>query len=404
MTIDLTDLEKITNDVYFNLYNNKKRFIILMGGAGSGKSIFASQKILYRIITEKNHRILIIRKVGATIQDSVFQQIVETITQWQLLEYCDITKQPMIIKMPLFNSEIIFKGMDDPEKLKSIAGITSIWYEEATESSENEFKEINRRLRGETNNYKQIIMSFNPVDANHWLKRHFFDNVDNKTEILKTTYKNNRFLDDDYKAELESETDEILYNIYTLGEWGVYKGAIFTNWEVKDLVDIKKKYISKLRHGLDWGVNDPLAVCSVAVDTNKKELYIFDEIYRKGIKTNAEIAKLIKPLVEKRLVVCDNAEPKSITEIQLAGINAIACTKGKDSIIAGIKHLRQYKIYIDSKCVNAINEFRNYRWRVDRNGTELDEPLDMNNHYIDSVRYALSDLINMSNMLKVEFF
>ena len=402
--IDLTELKTITNDCYYSLYTNKYRFLVLMGGAGSGKSVFASQKIIFRILTEKKHRFLVIRKVQNTIKDSAFKQIIDTINLWGLTDLCEINKSEYIIKFPLFNSEIIFKGLDDPEKIKSITGITSIWIEEATELNEKDFKEINRRLRGLSANYKQIILTFNPIDETIWLNTKFFLNKDDRTYTLITTYKDNKFLDSEYKTELESEKDEILYNIYTLGKWGVYKGVIFTNWEIKDLTDKRLIYRDKYRHGLDWGVNDPLAVGCQAIDQDKKEIYIFAEFYRTGLQSNKEIVDLIRPLVEKRIVVCDSSEPKSINEIQCYGINAIAAEKGKDSVIAGIKFLRQYKIYIDICCKNAIKEFRAYRWREDRSGNTLDEPIDQHNHFIDQLRYSFEDLINVNQNIAWDRF
>jgi phage terminase large subunit len=403
--IDLQDLHKITNDVYYPLYLDKHRFEVLYGSAGSGKSIFAGQKILFRILVERDHRFLVIRKVGATLRDSVFKQLIDIIDQWGLISLCAINKSDFSIKFPAFNSEILCKGLDDAEKLKSITGITSIWIEEATELSENDFKEINRRLRGITAHYKQIMLTFNPIDINLWHNKKFIIDKDDRTLTLKTTYKDNRFLDKEYIIELESEKDEILYNIYTLGEWGVYKGVIFTNWEVCDLTEKLPLYQDKLRHGLDFGVNDPLAVGKIAVDLNKKEIYIFDEIYKTGVPTNQAIAELIRPMVEKRPVICDNSEPKSITELQNYGINAIACTKGKDSVIAGIKFLRQFKIFVDFKCKNAANELRTYRWREDKHGNTLDEPVDMHNHFIDGgLRYACEDLIGQYNILSWDRF
>ena len=196
---------KISEVFYKNALFNRARFLILYGGAGSGKSYAAAQKILTRILSEAPHKILVIRKVAATLRHSVYALFKELIYNEGLEAFFKFNESSLEITNTLNNNKIIFKGLDDPEKIKSIAGITSIWVEEATELLENDLEQLNLRLRGPTEHYKQIIITFNPVSAHHWLKRRFFDRKKDDVYFLKTTYKDNPFIDPEYKEQLEYE-------------------------------------------------------------------------------------------------------------------------------------------------------------------------------------------------------
>ncbi len=158
---------------------------------GSGKSYTTAQKLLLRILTEENHRILVVRKVAKTLRVSVFQLFRDLIGQLGLYDEFNINKSDMTITYKKNNSQLLFFGLDDIEKLKSIQGITSIWIEEASECDRGDILELNRRLRGHTPYYKQIIITFNPISHLHWLKEHFFDTQADNVQIYKTTYLDN---------------------------------------------------------------------------------------------------------------------------------------------------------------------------------------------------------------------
>lgn len=226
--IDFSRLPEIVNDVYYPLFWDKSRYLVLYGSAGSGKSVFITQKILKRLIEEKNHKFLVIRKVGKTLRESVFAEFRNTISNWGLSKLFKINKTDMTITC-LNGNQVIFAGLDDVEKLKSISGITGIWVEEASEIEQSDLQQLDLRLRGKTNNYKQIILSFNPVSILHWLKTYFFDHPPNNCKTVRTSYKDNRFLDDEYITVLEAlkDTDPYYYTVYALGEWGVIGKTIF---------------------------------------------------------------------------------------------------------------------------------------------------------------------------------
>jgi phage terminase large subunit len=365
----------------------------MVGGAGSGKSVFAAQKILYRIMKERNHKFLVIRKVAKTQRNSCFQLFKDIISDWKLDKLADPAKTELIINFPAFNSQIIFLGLDDPEKLKSIAGITGIWIEESTELSWDDFKQINLRLRGITEFYKQIILTFNPIDANHWLKRVFFDTEQKKAFVLKTTYKDNKFLDEEYKQELESliNSDTNFYRVYCQGEWGVLENIIFNNWKVEKTDPEITRNINHF-YGLDFGfTSSPSAFLKIGMKENT--IYIMEEFYESKL-TNISLSEKIKPIAGNNPVVCDCAEPKSIAELRGYGLNAIACKKGKDSIIHGIQWLKSKQIIIDPSCQNFINEISGYQFRKTKDGVILNEPVPLNDHLLDALRYAIEFLTN----------
>ena len=210
------------NPVYDEYFENKSRFLIFYGGAGSGKSVFVAQKICKRFLSEDNHKFLVIRNTATSIKDSVFEELKNTLSDWGQLYRVQINKAEHRITLDNGN-QIICKGLDDQEKIKSIHGITGMWIEEATEIKEDAFDQLNLRIRGEKDNYVQYILSFNPVSEDHWLKRRFIETNNQDVTFVHTTYHDNHFLDDEYKRVLEEykETNSLYYQVYCLGDWGV---------------------------------------------------------------------------------------------------------------------------------------------------------------------------------------
>jgi len=226
-------IRETSNTAFLPLLFDEHRYLVLKGGGGSGKSIFAGRKVLERCVSEPGHRILVCRKVARTLRDSCFAQLRGQLAEHYPDSMARVNKSDMAIFFPN-GSEVLFAGLDDPEKLKSIYNITGIWIEEASELAEADFHQLDIRLRGETRFYKQIILSFNPVSATHWLKKRFFDTRDERARIHESTYKDNRFLDEEAIATLEGfrEKDEYFYTVYCLGQWGVTGRTIFNAKEV----------------------------------------------------------------------------------------------------------------------------------------------------------------------------
>ena len=297
------------------------------------------------------------------------------------------------------------RTLDDVEKLKSITpqngSITDLWIEEATETSKDSIKQLIKRQRGgDDKTKKRITMSFNPVLKSHWIYQEYFSGIgwaDEQHEykspdltILKTTYKDNRYLTADDVKDLESETDAYYHNVYTLGNWGILGDVIFTNWRVEDLSAMSDQFTNR-RNGLDFGFSsDPAAALSTHYDSTRKTIYIFKELYERGF-TNDILAERMVEMIGDARIVCDSSEPKSIQELNNHSVYAAGAVKGKDSVNFGIDWLKQQTIIVDKSCINMQNELSQYHWKKDAGGNSLKIPVDKNNHLIDALRYAYED-------------
>lgn len=352
----------------------------------------------------RRRKVLVIRKFATTLKDSVFQLFIDTLKQWNIYSYCKINLSTYTITL-CNESIILFKGLDNEEKIKSIAGITDIWCEEATELTEDEFTQLDLRLRAKEPDL-QVFCSFNPVSRANWVYKKWFaeDAVinPNNTMILKTTYKDNKFLPKEYTDALEEKarTNPTYYRIYALGEFCSLDKLIFNNWKVEEFNhnDIKGQLIV----GLDFGFsNDPSALVASIVDENTKTIYIF-KTWGDTNKTNDDLASIITSLgFAKSQIKADCSEPKSIEELRRKGITRISgCSKGKDSILHGIQTLQQYQIIVHPSCEGIITEFENYSWKKDKKtGEYINQPIDSFNHYCDSLRYSM-EILDKSKKLK----
>ena len=348
--------------------------------------MFAAQKHLVRILSEPNHRILVVRKVARTLRHSVFALFRDLISDWSLTKLFKINKSDMEITC-VNGNQILFAGLDDVEKLKSITGITSIWIEEASEIAESDFNQLDLRLRGKSKNYKQITLTFNPISALSWLKGHFFDVIRPNVTKLKTTYIDNKFIDQEYKEMIEGlkDKDYVLYQIYALGEWGVLGNLIYTNWVVEDISKDPEDYGSTYR-GLDFGFNNPSAYIESGFKDD--EIYVYQEFYRKGL-TNTELIEALSFVDKRQEIIADSAEPDRIKEFKQAGFRKIrGAKKEKGSVESGIDFLKRRTIHVHPDCVNTIKELQSYKYKEDKDGNVHDEPVDLFNHALDSLRYS----------------
>lgn len=239
-------LKETNNEKFLPLFFDEHRFLVLKGGGGSGKSIFAGRKILERATSEPGHRVLVIRKVAKTLRRSCFDQLKEQAYTYYPEHIAFIPKgenSDMYIKLKN-GSVIFFVGLDDPEKLKSIFDITMIWLEEASELEEKDFNQLDIRLRTNFPFYLQMIITFNPISITHWLKKRFFDRKDKRATVHESTYKDNRFLSAEAIETLEAfkETDEYYYMVYCLNQWGVTGKTVFNaNLVAQRLAQIQGK-------------------------------------------------------------------------------------------------------------------------------------------------------------------
>ncbi len=408
--------ELTINDAYLPHLDNYARTQIFYGGSSSGKSWFLAQRCVLDVLAG-GRNYLVCRQVARTIRSSVFQQVERVIKEAGLNEYFTLNRADAFITCAN-GYQILFAGLDDTEKIKSIVPavgvITDIWIEEATETDRSSVGDLYKRQRGgDEGTLKRMILSFNPILQSHWIYEEHFKGVawaDSQTEhatgdlsILKTTYKDNRFLTTQDRRDLENEKDKYRYNVYTLGNWGILGYVIFTNWTVQDLSGMHDQFTNH-RNGLDFGFSsDPAALWVAHYDRNHKRIYIFDELYEKGL-TNDMLAVEVMERIGDGHVTCDSAEPKSIEELKRYGVYAYAAMKGKDSVLFGIQWLQQQEIVIDSRCVNAKAEISTYHWQEDANGNAIRKPVDRDNHLIDAGRYAHeTDMLEMDASKMVSY-
>lgn len=396
----MTNATIAINDAYEPFLECMSRTQIFFGGSASGKSVFLAQRAILDLLDGKRNY-LVCRQVGRTIRGSVSTELQKVIIQNDLSGYFSINKTDGTITCKN-GKQIIFAGLDDVEKLKSITpqngAITDIWIEEATETNKDSVKQLIKRQRGgNVKTPKRITLSFNPVLKSHWIYQEYFSTLgwaDGQKEyaspeltIVKTTYKDNRYLTLDDVKDLESETDTYYHSVYTLGNWGILGDVIFTNWRVEDLSTMSDQFTNR-RNGLDFGFSsDPAAIVVSHYDTKRKTIYVYKELYETGL-TNDILAERTKELITDERIVSDSSEPKSIQELNNHAVYAVGAVKGKDSVNFGIDWLKQQTIIVDVSCINMQNELSQYHWKKDAGGNSLKVPVDKNNHLIDALRYA----------------
>lgn len=372
------------NDWQIPLLYDENRVLNLPGGAGSAKSWFACHKKMVRMLNEPNHRFIFTRKVHRTIRNSQYQLFKDMAALYGLTQLFEFRDSILDIQCPRTNSKVICVGMDDPEKLKSIAGITGAWVEEATEFTHNDFMQLNLRLRGVTEFYKQIILTYNTIDEFHWLKKNMIDNEYPNCTTKVTTYLDNKFLDKEYietLLQLQNE-DETYWKIYGLGQWATAKGLCYTNWGIVNEFPDFEQSINTC-YGLDFGFNNPSTLTQCSYHDN--ELWWKEMFYETKLNTSDVIDKIKALEIGNSVVYCDH-DPEKISEMRKAGINAKKANK--KSKYNGIMYCKRFKINVLSESTNGIKETRAYKWKEDKNGDPTDEPVDFMNHFMDACRYG----------------
>lgn len=399
----VTIKKRFFNECYLQYLENKHRVTVFYGGAGSGKSVFAIQRAIIKAL-KSERKCLVVRKFTITIRDSIFAEFQNQLRKFDLLDRCKVSLSNFTITLPN-GSTFVFKGMDDPEKIKSISGIDDILIEEATELTLDDYSQLSLRLRSQKPN-NQITMMFNPVSKSNWVYKQFFEmEIPEDTVVVHTTYKDNKFLPDSYVQALEqmAASNPVYYRIYALGEFASLSKLVYENTEVREFNyrQVLKRKDTTAYFGLDFGYsNDPSAFVACVVDPVNKELYIFDEHYEKGMLNDEIFNMIIEKGYGKEIITADSSEPKSIQEIKNRGVRRIkSARKGKDSVMHGIQFLQQYKIIIHPRCKNFKEEVDNYSWKKDKKTNEyLNVPVDEFNHLLDALRYAIEDLVPRGRM------
>jgi phage terminase large subunit len=401
MHIDFSTLPKWINSKFYPLWFDRRRFIVCMGGAGSGKSVDAHMRAVYRMAAEPGHNYAIIRKVGATNSISTIPLIRRCIAQWGLWPLFVENKSMQMITCLANGNQIKFMGLDDIEKMKSITFengvLTDILIEEATEITEKDFNQLNLRLRGRARAPFQITLLFNPVSDTFWGKRRFWDNPGEKRgeiTLHHSTYFDNKFLDGGYKKELEAlkYEDRVYYDIYCLGKWGSIGSLVFRNVMYQEC-PYKPEDFDTVISGQDFGFNHYDAIELLGIKDGSK--YSFKELYVRHMTNDEVIAENEKKgvLSKRQRCIADSAEPKSIKDWSQAGYNMIGARKGPDSVREQISWLNRGAWYVDPKaCPGLVSEIAAYKWKEDRDGNPLDEPVGFRDDAVAACRYAVEDM------------
>lgn len=398
------DLTIKANRVFKAPDQSQKRYIVMKGSAGSGKSVDTAQHYILRLMSDPGRNLLCVRKSDVTNRDSTFAELQGAIFRMfgeQYKKYWYINSSDMRLECIANHNQIFFRGVNDEkqrEKLKSIAvkrgKLTDVWIEEATELTQNDFEIIDDRLRGELpkGQFYQIRLTFNPVSSSHWIKKHFFDRADPDVFTHHSTYKDNRFIDDAYYRRMErrKEVDPDGYRIYGLGEWGEVGGLILTNYVIEDF-DTSPERFDYMVNAQDFGYNH--ADCIGEVGFKDGELYLCREIYEFEKDTGELIELADKRGFNKSLTMwCDSAEPDRIKMWRKAGYKARGVKKEPNSVRAQIDYLKLHKIHIHPSCVNTIKEIQQWKWKKnDKTNEYLDEPVNFFDDAMAMLRYSIEE-------------
>ena len=401
------DLNLELNACFAEVDESDKRYIVMKGSAGSGKSVDTAANYIIRLMNDKGRNLVCIRKSDITNRDSTFAELSGAIYRMfgdKADQYWKINMSPLKMTCKANGNEIIFRGMNDEkqrEKLKSITfqkgKLTDVWCEEATELTQADLEIIDDRLRGElpAGQFYQIRLTFNPVNKNHWIKKVFFDIPDPDVLCHHSTYLMNHFCDDAYKRRMERRkiVDPEGYRIYGLGEWGEIGGLILKNWEVKEISQDLDDY-DGISIGQDFGFNHANAILLLGwKDGNVyilKEVYVFEKDTTEiiPIAENADIPK-------NKVMWCDSAEPDRIKMWKNAGfiakpVKKTKRAKDKTYITGQIDWLKQRNIFVHPSCVNTIKELQQWKWQKDeKTGEYLDIPVAFQDDAMAALRYGV---------------
>lgn len=396
------NLPDIVGRGYKTFWNFKGRYRVCNGGRASKKSKTTALWYIYHMMKLDGANILVVRKTFRTLKDSCFTELKWAIKRLHVEHLWECKESPLEMTYIPTGQKIYFRGLDDPLKVTSITveygWLCWAWLEEAYEvTKEDDFNILDESIRGEVppHLFKQWTITFNPWNEHHWLKKRFFDTPNEDVLAITTNYMCNEWLDDADKKVFETmkENNPRRYSVAGLGNWGIVDGLVFENWEEREFDVDEVKQSCDTAFGLDFGyTNDPTALWCGLIDLQHKTIYVFDEMYQKGLSNEKIHENITNMGYSKERITADCAEPKSIDRLRTLGIQRIRpARKGKDSVSNGIDFIQDFHIVIHPRCVNFITEISNYTWSEDKFGNKLNIPIDDFNHLMDAMRYALED-------------
>lgn len=402
MTKKLYYLPEIVGKGYGTFWNFKGRYRVCKGSRASKKSKTMGLEIIHNMMKYPLANTLVVRKTFRTLKDSCYTELKWAANRLGVAHLWNFTISPLEATYIPTGQKIYFRGLDDPLKVTSISvdiGVLCwLWIEEAYEiSSEADFNMLDESIRGKTPDglWKQVTLTLNPWNEHHWIKKRFFDAPPDPDVLAMTTnYMCNEWLDKNDLALFErmKRDNPRRYRVAGLGDWGIVDGLIFEDWEERefDIDEIRRKPGVHSVFGLDFGyTNDPTALFCGMIDRENRTLYVFDEMYEKGMSNERIARKIVEMGYSKERITADSAEPKSIDRLRELGLYHIrAARKGKDSISNGIDFLQDYHIVVHPRCVNFLTEISNYTWDTDKLGNKVGKPIDDFNHLMDAMRYG----------------
>ena len=393
-------LPELVGGGYGEFWRFRGRYRVCKGSRASKKSKTSALWFIVNLMKHPAANLLVVRATYNTLRNSCFTELKWAIARLGVQQYWQINLSPLEMTYLPTGQKIYFRGLDDPLKVTSITVdvgvICWLWIEEAYEiDSEESFDTLDESIRGQVPDglFKQITLTFNPWNEHHWLKKRFFDAPDSDVLAKTTNYLCNEFLDDaDLRVfERMKRDNPRRYQVAGLGNWGMVDGLVYENFreaefELSDLPDTARSFF-----GLDFGyTNDPTAFWAGMVDEKSKKIWVFDEMYERGM-SNERIAERITEMgYAKEVITADSAEPKSIDRLRMLGLRRVrAAQKGKDSILNGIDRIQDYELIVHPRCKNFLVEIYNYTWAKDKFGRAINKPIDDFNHLMDAMRYAL---------------
>ncbi len=428
-------LREVVGDGYDDFMRSRHRYDVVKGSRGSKKSTTMALRSIKRMMEYPDANMLVVRKVFRTLKDSCFTQLKWATQRLKVAHLWEFRESPLEMTYTPTGQKIYFRGLDDPLKITSITVprgyLCWLWIEEAYEiSNEADFDMLNESIRGDITQlslfdaeeppdapigrgrklFKQTTLTFNPWNERHWLKARFFDRVSPDVFTLTTNYLCNKWLDAVDRANFEymREHNPARYRVAGLGEWGIVEGLIYTDWVEEDFnpADIRRMSGVRAVFGLDFGyTNDPSTLFCGLIDQQTKTLYVYDEMYEKGLSNEAIYNHIQVMGYARERIVADSAEPKSIDRLRSLGMSRIVpAVKGPDSVAAGIDFLQDYHFVVHPRCVNFITELGNYSWGTDRQGKKLNVPVDDFNHLMDAMRYAVRDMLRKRRRSLLEVY
>lgn len=393
-------LPSIVGGGYGTFWRWQGRYRVVKGSRASKKSATMALWCIVSMIKYPDANLLVVRKTYRTLKDSCFAQLKWAMRRLGVEQWFKCTESPLEITYRPTGQKILFRGLDDPLKVTSVTvdvgALCFLWIEEAYEvMSEDDFDRLDESIRGILPDglYHQVTLTLNPWSDRHWIKKRFFDNPSPNVLAMTTNYMCNEFLgDSDLALFEEMKKNPKRYKVAGLGFWGAVDGLVYENWKEQTFTidEVRRLPGAKAIFGLDFGyTTDPTAFFCGIVDKNERRLYVFDELYERGL-TNRAIADKVQRLgYAKETIIADCAEPKSIAELREFGLPRVrASKKGADSILNGVQRIQDYEIIVHPRCVNFLTEISQYQWEKDRFGKYTGKPEDDNNHLMDAMRYA----------------